>query len=63
MSNQTHTFKPDLPPPPSSVGALAWIRGNLFSSVGNTLLTLLGLYLVWLIVPPVAHVPWPSRSP
>ena len=55
MSNQTHTFKPDLPPPPSSVGVLAWIRGNLFSSVGNTLLTLVGLYLVWLIVPPVVN--------
>lgn len=55
MSNQTHTFKPDLPPPPSSVGAWAWVRGNLFSSVGNTILTLLGLYIVWLIIPPVVN--------
>ena len=50
---QTHTFKPDLPPPSTSVGALAWLRSNLFSNGFNTLLTLLAAYLVWLIVPPV----------
>ncbi len=49
---QTHTFKPDLPPPSTSVGALAWLRSNLFSNGFNTLLTLLAAYLVWLIVPP-----------
>jgi general L-amino acid transport system permease protein len=47
------TFKPDLPPPPLSVGALAWLRANLFSSWLNTLLTLFALYLVWLIIPPL----------
>ncbi|MBC9251943.1 amino acid ABC transporter permease [Pseudomonas alcaligenes] len=52
---QTHTFKPDLPPPPMSVGALAWMRANLFSNWFNTLLTLLAIYLVWLIVPPVLN--------
>ncbi|MGL4317169.1 MAG: amino acid ABC transporter permease [Pseudomonas sp.] len=50
---QTHTFKPDLPPPPMSVGALAWMRANLFSNWFNALLTLLAIYLVWLIVPPI----------
>ncbi|HSC84910.1 MAG TPA: amino acid ABC transporter permease [Pseudomonas sp.] len=50
---QTHTFKPDQPPPPMSVGALAWMRANLFSNWFNTLLTLLAIYLVWLIVPPI----------
>ncbi|AYN93745.1 MULTISPECIES: amino acid ABC transporter permease [Pseudomonas] len=49
----THTFKPDLPPPNRSIGAWAWMRANLFSSVYNTLLTLLALYLVWLLVPPM----------
>lgn len=49
----THTFKPDLPPPAMSVGAVAWLRANLFSSWFNTLLTLLSLYLIWLAVPPV----------
>jgi general L-amino acid transport system permease protein len=31
---------PDLPPPPGSAGLLGWLRANLFSSIGNTLLTL-----------------------
>ena len=52
---QTHTFKPDLPPPSTSVGALAWLRSNLFSNGFNILLTLLAAYLVWLIVPPVLN--------
>jgi general L-amino acid transport system permease protein len=47
------TFKPDLPPPPLSVGAVAWLRANLFSSWFNTLLTLFAAYLVWLIIPPL----------
>ena len=29
-----------------------WLRRNLFSSVTNTLLTLLVLVLLWLVVPP-----------
>ncbi|MBO3276282.1 amino acid ABC transporter permease [Pseudomonas schmalbachii] len=49
----THTFRPDLPPPPMSVGVLGWLRKNLFSGWFNTLLTLVGLYLIWLIVPPI----------
>jgi general L-amino acid transport system permease protein len=50
---QTHTFKPDLPPPRLSVGAVGWLRSNLFSSVPNTLLTILAAYLVWLMIPPL----------
>ena len=40
--------KPSLPPPPFTVGPVAWIRANLFSGPVNTLLTLAsawGLYL------------------
>ena len=48
-----HVFRPNLPPPPLEVGVLGWLRGNLFSSVGNTLLTFLAGYLLWLIVPPL----------
>ncbi|MBC3411193.1 MULTISPECIES: amino acid ABC transporter permease [Pseudomonas] len=51
-----HVFKPDMPPPVKTVGVLAWMRANLFSSWVNTLLTLFALYLVWLIVP--ALVQW-----
>lgn len=50
---QSHIFKPDLPPPPLSVGVLAWLRNNLFSSAFNTLLTLFACYLIWLVVPPL----------
>ncbi|PAU54519.1 amino acid ABC transporter permease [Pseudomonas sp. PIC25] len=49
----THTFKPDLPPPTMSVGVLGWLRANLFSNWFNTLLTLVAIYLIWLIVPPL----------
>ncbi|MDB6048402.1 MAG: Glutamate Aspartate transport system permease [Pseudomonas sp.] len=51
----THTFKPDQTPPKMSVGAVAWMRANLFSGWLNTLLTLLAFYLIWLIVPPLLH--------
>ncbi|WP_339845227.1 amino acid ABC transporter permease [uncultured Halopseudomonas sp.] len=50
---QTHHFKPDLPPPRQSIGAVAWLRNNLFSSWFNGLLTLVALYLIWLIIPPL----------
>ncbi len=49
----THAFKPDLPAPSRSIGVVGWLRANLFSSWLNTLLTLMGLYLIWLIVPPI----------
>ncbi len=50
---QRHIFKPDLPPPPLSVGVLAWLRNNLFSSPFNTLLSLFAGYLIWLVLPPL----------
>jgi len=49
----SHTFKPDLPAPSSNIGIVGWMRANLFSSWLNTLLTLFGLYLIWVIVPPI----------
>ncbi len=43
-----------LPPPRRHLaGVFAWMRENLFSSVGNALLTVLGLYLLWRILPPL----------
>ncbi len=41
-----------LPPPASLVGPLAWLRQNLFSSIGNTVLTILGLLLIYAILKP-----------
>ena len=43
---------PEAAPPASTVGVLGWVRENLFSGWFNTILTLLGLYMIWLIVPP-----------
>ncbi|MDZ4735809.1 MAG: amino acid ABC transporter permease [Rhodospirillaceae bacterium] len=44
---------PSLPPPSSYVGPVAWLRTNLFSSPLNILLTLLAIWLIWAIVPPL----------
>lgn len=43
-----------LPPPNLARGPIAWVRENLFSGPFNTLLTLLVLYLLYLVVPPLA---------
>jgi len=39
-------------PPASGAGFIGWSRRNLFGSWFNTLLTLLCLYLIWLVVLP-----------
>ncbi|MFK8251367.1 amino acid ABC transporter permease [Ancylobacter terrae] len=43
------------PPPRRNIGPLAWMRANLFSGVLNTVLTLFGIALIVLIVPPVVR--------
>ena len=42
---------PELPPPASTSGVVGWMRENLFSSISNTILTLIGIYLIYLVVP------------
>ena len=39
------------PPPVNNSGVVGWMRQYLFSSVGNTILTLIALYLLYLIIP------------
>ncbi len=53
-ATQTHApgTHPDLPPPLGNRGAIKWMRENLFSSPTNTVLTLLGIYLIYLAIPP-----------
>jgi general L-amino acid transport system permease protein len=46
---------PSRPPPPTATGALAWIRANLFGSVGNALTTLVIGGLVACAVPPAVE--------
>jgi general L-amino acid transport system permease protein len=42
-----------LPPPNLARGPIAWVRANLFSGPLNTILTLVGVYLLYVAVPPL----------
>jgi general L-amino acid transport system permease protein len=44
-----------LPPPNLARGPIAWVRENLFSGPFNTVLTLVVLYLLYVIIPPVVN--------
>jgi len=44
-----------LAPPPSTVGVAGWLRQNLFPTPLNAALTLLVLYVLYLVVPPVVR--------
>ena len=44
---------PEKPAPIDTSGPIHWLRTRLFSSIPNTLLTLLGIYIIYLVVPPV----------
>ncbi len=39
--------KPERAAPPSTVGVIGWMRANLFSNVSNTLMTIVGAYIVY----------------
>ena len=54
MADSTLKFKklPDRAPPENTIGWIAWIRDNLFSSATNTLTTLIFVYLFYLYIPP-----------
>jgi general L-amino acid transport system permease protein len=47
---------PEAPPPAAETGAIKWLRENLFSSVGNSVLTLVSAYVVVMIV--ISAAPW-----
>ena len=44
---------PEVAPPMSDSGVVGWMRKNLFSSPFNTVLTLIAVYLLWVIFPPI----------
>ncbi|MBL6927666.1 MAG: amino acid ABC transporter permease [Rhodospirillales bacterium] len=44
---------PDLPPPPSTTGAIGWLRENLFKGWFNSTLTLLAMAFLAYAVPPL----------
>jgi general L-amino acid transport system permease protein len=47
-------------PPRSEVGLIGWLRKNLFSSVTNTLLTIIGLWIIWKVI--TAAIGWAILS-
>lgn len=62
MSDTSNTSKrvfvrdqhiPQSPPPISTAGLIGWLRENLFSSPINTVLTLLSVYVLYSVLPPL----------
>lgn len=43
----------ELKPPITNIGVIGWLRANLFSGLFNSILTILTLYLLWKIAPPL----------
>ena len=43
----------ELKPPVTSVGVIGWVRSNLFKGWFNSLLTIITIYCLWIIVPPL----------
>ncbi|WP_269582278.1 amino acid ABC transporter permease [Roseibium sp. Sym1] len=44
---------PRLPAPVSTSGVIGWMRQNLFSSIGNTILTVIGILIAYLLIAPL----------
>ena len=42
-------------PPVIELGAMGWLRKNLFSNWYNSLLTIFGLYLLYILIPPLVN--------
>jgi hypothetical protein len=42
-----------LKPPVTSVGVIGWARSNLFNGWLNSLLTIVTLYFLWIVIPPL----------
>ncbi|MGH6893843.1 MAG: ABC transporter permease subunit, partial [Dongiaceae bacterium] len=51
----TEEHKPDLPPPITVAGPIAWLRSNLFASPLDIALTVLAALLIYLVVPPLLN--------
>ncbi len=44
---------PDWPAPVRTTGVIGWVRINLFSSWFNIIVTILSVYFLWLVIPPL----------
>ena len=61
MTNPPVATREYLAPPVTEVGVIGWLRGNLFNSWFNSLLTIAVLLLLWQLVPPFFS--WAFREP
>ncbi|MDH4266983.1 MAG: ABC transporter permease subunit, partial [Deltaproteobacteria bacterium] len=43
----------ELRPPVTSIGVIGWVRNNLFNGVFNSILTIMTLFFLWKVVPPL----------
>ncbi len=43
---------PSMPPPATERGILKWLKINLFNTWYNSIATILGLYFLYLVIPP-----------
>ena len=50
-----HQMLPQVPPPSSQTGIVKWLRENLFSSIGNSILTIASFFALWWVLDAV----WP----
>jgi general L-amino acid transport system permease protein len=55
MSTMEPGTRPSLPPPVTETGVIGWMRHNLFATWFDAALTILALFLVYLIVPPFVN--------
>ncbi len=54
MSEGYQTAEPGVvKPPATSVGVIGWIKQNLFNGLGNSVLTIVTVYVLWKIIPPL----------
>ena len=57
MADALQTYEPgqhpELPPPRSEVGVVGWVRHNLLSTPLNVVLTVLAIWLLWTVIPPI----------
>ena len=57
MADTAQTYEPgqhpELPPPLTEVGVLGWIKHNLLSSPLNAVLTVVAIWFLWMLIPPL----------
>ena len=64
MADVKKTFvpAPDRVPPSNAIGAFAWVRDNLFGSIGSAVATFLFFYLFFSYVPPFVEWAFDKRE-